>query len=191
MGADVIAVTGPGLVIVGSHVKKTSRQLDVLLQEPQLEIIEVDVETILGGNSSVLTKINQQVLDALKNDKSPVVYTSRKKISLPSKHEQLQAGQRISDLLSQLVAEMQIQPSFLITKGGITAHEVLVNGLAIEYARVLGQAASGVPVIRMPAEHRWAGMPYVIFPGNVGDDDGLRNVFRSMTRSENNYKKGS
>ena len=43
-------------------------------------------------------------------------------------------------------------------------------------ARVAGQAVPGVPVIQMNLQHRFAGMYYAIFPGNVGTDDTLAEV---------------
>jgi uncharacterized protein YgbK (DUF1537 family) len=183
VGADATTIRGPGLVIVGSHVQKASRQLDVLLQEPCLVGIELNAETALDHNGSMVAELGRKVSEAMKNGRHPVVYTSRKKISRASKTEQLRAGRRISDRLSQLVADLKIPPAFLIAKGGITAHDILVKGLEIRYARVLGQAASGVPVIRMPGGHRWPGMPFVIFPGNVGGDGDLKYVFRSLSGS--------
>ena len=57
--------------------------------------------------------------------------------------------------------------------------------------RVLGQAAPGVPVVTMPETHRWASMPYIIFPGNVGDDRTLYEVTNSLQeRSRTITRKG-
>lgn len=41
-------------------------------------------------------------------------------------------------------------------------------------AMILGQAALGVPIWRCEEEtSRHAGVPYIVFPGNVGGDDTL------------------
>jgi uncharacterized protein YgbK (DUF1537 family) len=45
---------------------------------------------------------------------------------------------------------------------------------------VLGQIAPGVPVWRSGPESRWPGLPYVIFPGNVGDSETLARVVASL-----------
>jgi uncharacterized protein YgbK (DUF1537 family) len=66
---------------------------------------------------------------------------------------------------------------FLVSKGGITSNDVLSSGLALRTARLLGQILPGVSVVRCPPDHaRFADMPVVIFPGNVGDDHALATV---------------
>ena len=41
-------------------------------------------------------------------------------------------------------------------------------------ANVLGQIRPGIPVWQTGPESRFPRTPYVIFPGNVGDDETLR-----------------
>jgi uncharacterized protein YgbK (DUF1537 family) len=44
-------------------------------------------------------------------------------------------------------------------------------------AMILGQAALGVPIWRCDEEtSRHSGVPYIVFPGNVGGDDTLAEV---------------
>jgi uncharacterized protein YgbK (DUF1537 family) len=40
----------------------------------------------------------------------------------------------------------------------------------------MGQVIKGVPVWRLETAP-WADVPYVVFPGNVGDDSALLKVF--------------
>ena len=71
---------------------------------------------------------------------------------------------------------------FLISKGGITSNDTLSKGLALRTARVLGQVRAGCSVVRCPADHpRFPDLPVVIFPGNVGDDETLAEVYRTLT----------
>ena len=65
-------------------------------------------------------------------------------------------------------------PSYLVGKGGITSHDILTKGLGIKSAHVLGQVVSSVPCINVGA------FPYIIFPGNVGDDDSLKDVYLKL-----------
>jgi hypothetical protein len=74
------------------------------------------------------------------------------------------------------VRRLTVKPSFLIAKGGITSHDTAQKGLSIATARVLGQVEPGVPVWRAGRESKFPGMNYVVFPGNVGDDDALFRV---------------
>ena len=51
------------------------------------------------------------------------------------------------------------------------------KGLRMRRARVVGQAASGVPLWRCDEpSSKFTGLPYVVFPGNVGTADTLFEV---------------
>ena len=43
-------------------------------------------------------------------------------------------------------------------------------------AYVLGQIAPGIPVWQTGDRSKWPGIPYVIFPGNVGEAETLKEV---------------
>jgi uncharacterized protein YgbK (DUF1537 family) len=67
------------------------------------------------------------------------------------------------------------RPAWVIAKGGITSHDVAARSLGIRRATVLGQLLPGmISVLRAErADEDVAGMPYVVFAGNVGGDDAL------------------
>jgi uncharacterized protein YgbK (DUF1537 family) len=177
----IVPATGPGLVIVGSHVTKTTRQLEELLSESNAVGIEVDVKEILQSPDLAMSRIVDQTNATFRLGRHPVVFTSRREMKFESTAERMAAGHTTSHFLSRIVREVKFKPSFIIAKGGITSHDVLVHGLQIKSARVAGQFAPGVPVVTLPAEHRFAGIPYVIFPGNVGGPTALRDVFKILT----------
>lgn len=59
-------------------------------------------------------------------------------------------------------------------KGGITSSDVATKALGMKRAMVLGQAAPGVPLWRCDeVGSRYPGVPFVVFPGNVGDEEAL------------------
>ena len=61
---------------------------------------------------------------------------------------------------------------------------MLSSGLALRTSRLLGQILPGVSVVRCPPDHaRFADMPVVVFPGNVGDDHALATVCQRLTGS--------
>lgn len=76
--------------------------------------------------------------------------------------------------------ELSVSPSYIIAKGGITSSDVGTRGLGVKKALALGQAAPGVPVWLTGKESRFPGMPYIIFPGNVGTDQTLRQIADSL-----------
>lgn len=189
-----------GLIVVGSHVPKTTRQLKSLLSDETTEGVEIDVQQCLdenketgkyeefgnGPNGQEKSSMEREVLNSVTRimgrGKIPVLYTSRKELTFDSKAEQLKAGEVISAFLVSLVHSLVPELGFLISKGGITSHDILVEGLEAEYVRVLGQVYPGVPAVELPSDHAASGMPYVIFPGNVGEDDTLRLVYRRIFR---------
>lgn len=173
-----------GLIVVGSHVQKSSEQLACLLQEPEVRGVEIDVQRVLEDGPPYLTRMVTEIECIWNEGVTPVVFTSRAELPFPTTGERLEAGQRVSRFLSSMVRVVRLPLRFLISKGGITSHDLLVDGLELSSARVLGQIAPGVPVIRIPEGHRLAGVPYVIFPGNVGGATTLREVFHTLSDVE-------
>jgi uncharacterized protein YgbK (DUF1537 family) len=82
-------------------------------------------------------------------------------------------GQQVSSALVEVLRRIGAVPSYIIAKGGITASDVATAGLGVERAWVLGQILPGVPVWRLGPESCYPDLPYVVFPGNVGDDESL------------------
>ena len=171
---SILKQSGVGCFVVGSHVQKTTRQLNALLSEQGVAGIEVDVERVLHDGE----KLMQELLTAMKQQAdeglTPVVYTSRKEVRLTDADERQHLGQRISDFLVEMVARLPFVPSYLVAKGGITSNDILTKGLALKSAVVLGQIVPNVPCVMTP------NFPYIIFPGNVGNDDSLCEVFLKL-----------
>ena len=46
----------------------------------------------------------------------------------------------------------------------------------------MGQIQPGIPVWMTGSESKFPGMPYVIFPGNVGGEDTLKKVVETLSR---------
>ena len=70
---------------------------------------------------------------------------------------------------------------FLISKGGITSNDVLSKGLSLPTARLLGQVMAGCSMVKTPASHtQFPNLPVVLFPGNVGDANGLVTVYQRL-----------
>jgi len=169
--ADELAVRdGHGLVVVGSHVGLTTRQVEAVegLREFELDVDALDPEGV-----------GAQVREALATE-DVLVYTSR-----ILKSGGLETAREVSKAVTQVVAAaLDAKPAWVIAKGGITSHDVAVEGLGIRRATVLGQLLPGMVSVFQPdeADERAVGMPYVVFAGNVGDEHTLAEIidrFRS------------
>ncbi len=176
----------PGAVIVGSHVKKTTQQLEQLLQAPGIVGVEVDVAHLLdeleSQRAALLTKILENVQEIHSAGKTPVVYTSRQELTFKDVQTRLEFGAAVSSLLMDIVRGLPADIGFLISKGGITSNDVLSTGLALRSARLLGQIIAGCSVVRTPADHPlFPDLPVVLFPGNVGDANALATTYQRLS----------
>jgi uncharacterized protein YgbK (DUF1537 family) len=168
----------PGAVIVGSHVKKTTLQLEQLLKMPGIAAIEVNVEKLAEQRDAILADIVARCEAAHASGLTPVVFTSRVEIAFTEQATRLAFGDMVSAFLMDVVRNLPRTLGFLISKGGITSNDVLSSGLALRTSRVLGQILPGCSVVRCPADHpRYPDLPVVIFPGNVGDEQALATAY--------------
>ena len=173
---------GGGLTLVGSHVPKTTRQLQKLLALPQVSGIEMDVEELLNGDRSraEIDRVSRTAETLLQSERDVVIYTSRRLITAGHAEGDLSIGSRVSEALIKTLQQINAKPRYLIAKGGITASDVATKGLNVRRALVLGQILPGVPVWQLGPESRHAGIPYIVFPGNVGGDDALADTVKAL-----------
>lgn len=173
----------PGVVIVGSHVQKSSQQLARLLQEPETQGIEVEVRRLLDPDAELLPGILAQVHSAYEQGLTPVVYTSREELTFEKDAVEMRLafGQKVSRLLMGVVQGLPEGIGYLISKGGITSNDTLSVGLNLPAVRLLGQVYPGISMVITPSDHpRFPNLPVVLFPGNVGEADTLLLLHRRL-----------
>jgi len=163
-----------GLIVAGSYVPKTTQQLDVLLQDPALKTCELSVPELLGDQRNNALKQAAELLhQCLSDGQDVLLMTSRQLISSDDAEESLRIGKCVSEALVQLVKQLEVKPVWLIAKGGITSSDIATQALEIRRARVLGQVLPGVPVWSADQASKFPDLPYIVFPGNVGEADSL------------------
>ena len=168
---------GHGLVVVGSHVGQTSRQLAALRARGGITAVELDVAAIVGGGE-VVAGTARQVAAALR-DSDVLLYTSRAVATGRDGAGSLAVARTVSAALSRTVRDaLAARPAWVVAKGGITSHDVARHGLGIRRAEVAGQLFPGIISLLRPldAAPGAIGVPYVVFAGNVGDDGTLGDV---------------
>lgn len=167
-----------GIVVVGSHTQKTTDQLEELKKVQNLEFIEFNSDLVLDDE-----KFQKEIQETLLREeklihegKTVVVYTKRQLLVIENdtKEEALLRSVKISDAVQSLVGKLTVAPAFVVAKGGITSSDVGTKALRVKRAEVMGQIRPGIPVWQTGAESRFPGIPYVIFPGNVGEIETLR-----------------
>ncbi|MCC2253614.1 hydroxyacid dehydrogenase [Ruminococcus sp. CLA-AA-H200] len=176
---------GSGIVIVGSHTGKTTEQLNRLLQLDYTVPIEFNSDKVLEGDIEFYTEVNRCIdmeEKILLSGKTAVCYTCRKLLSLESDTSEsaLLRSVKISDGVQNLIARLKVRPAYIIAKGGITSSDIGTKALAVKKARVMGQIQPGIPVWQTGPESRFPYLPYIIFPGNTGEEDTLKDIVKEL-----------
>ncbi|MEP7107011.1 MAG: four-carbon acid sugar kinase family protein [Ferruginibacter sp.] len=178
---DLISTQG-SLVVVGSHVPKSTSQLKWLLEHRAYSAIEINVRDILDSNEIYLkaNAIIQQTDSWIASGNNVVLFTSRSLEAGNDPESSLKINALVSDFLVEIMKGLTVRPKYIIAKGGITASDIATKGLSAEKAFVLGAVIPGVPVWQMDAKSKFPGIIYVVFPGNVGDQFAMAEVCRIL-----------
>ena len=154
------------LVVCGSHVPTSTRQLAALAARRPASLVEVDASLLASAApeaeemraakaaSSALERTGVAILAISRRDRSEAV--------------DLEAGLRIAERLALTARAVEPSAGVVIAKGGITSAVTLRSGFDAVEADVVGPVMPGVSYWRA---HTPGGLlDYVVVPGNVGDD---------------------
>ncbi|HHV12424.1 MAG TPA: hydroxyacid dehydrogenase [Clostridiales bacterium] len=172
-----------GIVVIGSHTAKTTEQLLALRHMEQLVFFEFNSDLVLEDRlEEEVKRVTELSSMCIRQGKTVVTYTRRTVLTLENdtKEDALLRSVKISEAVQQLVQNLTVVPEFVVAKGGITSSDIGVKALQVRKAYVLGQVLPGIPVWKTDAGSRFPGIPYIIFPGNVGEDDSLRRVLEEL-----------
>lgn len=170
------------LMIVGSHVPKTTRQLKTLLAKGTHHAIEIDVPMILRtpDTDAYAIEVIARTERLLLEGRDVIIYTSRELQTAGDVAGNLRINNTVSRFLVNALRRLSVRPAFMIAKGGITASDIATKALRIKKASILGQIIPGVPVWKLDDASQFPQMIYIVFPGNVGEDEALNEVSRRM-----------
>ncbi|MGN6743196.1 MAG: four-carbon acid sugar kinase family protein [Amnibacterium sp.] len=180
-----------GLVVVGSHVGRTTRQLERLRSRIPATEVELDVTRVVEDPRGAVVTARERVL-AAEDGALVVLSTSRARVTGRDGAESLAIARTVSAALSEVVAEVvrTRRPAFVVAKGGITSSDIATEALGIRRAWARGTLLPGIVSLWEPVEGPAAGLPYVVFAGNVGDDDALATVVERLTAASREGERG-
>lgn len=172
-----------GLVVVGSHVGVTQRQLTHLKENVTATVLEIDVAKVIDGSerSAHLEALIAEAVGILPTG-SVIVQTSRKLVTGADGHASLGISREVSAAVVAVVNGIlrRVTPAFVLAKGGITSSDVASRGLEIRHGMTIGPMLPGIVSLWMAQDGPARGIPYIVFPGNVGDDSSLTAVVRKL-----------
>lgn len=165
------------LIVCGSYVSGTTRQLLHLESDLGIKTIEPDVHALAFGDAQAeVSRVAALARKQLAERGLALVSSPRER---PADLVELDAGERIAGGLAEVVAALDPRPHVIIAKGGITSQVVIEHGLHAHEARVVGPVAAGVALWEI--ESRGQKTEYLVFPGNVGGPDHLTHVAKLVT----------
>ena len=172
-----------GLVVVGSHVGLTGRQVDALRAATATPEVVLDVPAVLdpARRDAHVLAVAERAAGALRSG-NVVVRRGGAFVAGRDAEESLDFARRVSAAVVEVVQRIVAArcPRFVIAKGGITSSDVAGRGLGINRALVRGPMLPGIVSLWEPQDGPAAGVPYIVFAGNVGDDDSLARVVATL-----------
>ncbi|KAK3001094.1 hypothetical protein RJ639_020745 [Escallonia herrerae] len=193
-----------GLIIVGSYVPKTTKQVKIVEElklqcSHLLRTIEISVDKLamksIEEREEEINRVAEVADIFLKASKDTLILTSRELITGNTPSESLDINFKVSSALVEMVKRITTRPRYIlakiirlskkddrVSKGGITSSDIATRALEAKRAKVVGQALPGVPLWQLGPESRHPGVPYIVFPGNVGDSKALAEVVQRWSR---------
>jgi Sugar-binding N-terminal domain/Nucleotide-binding C-terminal domain len=156
------------LVVCGSYVPASTRQLARLARDLPGAFVEVDADALASAEPDAeIARAAGAASALLQADGIAVLATPRERSAAT---RTLEAGSRVASALARIAGAVEPRPGVVVAKGGITAAVTLRDGFGAQGAEVIGPVLPGVS--------RWrAGtLDYLVVPGNVGGDELLADV---------------
>ena len=110
---------------------------------------------------------------AISQGQDVVIYTSRELVTGEDAEQSLAIGSVVSDGIVAIVQSIRRAAALSRRQGRGHLQRCGRTRVGRAPREVLGQILPGIPVWRLGKESRYPGMAYVVFPGNVGEDDAL------------------
>ncbi len=183
-----------GLVLVGSHVPLADAQLERLLDQEGCVGVEVPVarvHRVLEGPlpDRLLPSLEHAWIAraeaVMAQGLTPVLHTSRGELQCRHGEERRALGLALAASMARVAAALAPRLGYLISKGGITTHTLLADGLGLTWVALKGQLLPGLSCVLVPdtpgsQAAGLAGLPVLTFPGNLGDAQTLLTAWRWM-----------
>ena len=115
-----------------------------------------------------------------------MIRTSRTLVRGTDAADSLHIARTVSAALVRSVREIvaQVRPAFVLAKGGITSSDTATEGLGIRRAWCRGTMLPGIVSMWEPVSGPAQGIPYIVFAGNVGDDQALAAVLETLRSAD-------
>ena len=161
------------LVVCGSYVPQSVRQVATVVARYPDAVVEVDPQLLVAGDRGLLGAAADEIARRLDSPGLAVVTVSPVR---PQELANLTAGLDVARGLAGIVRAVDRPDLLVVLKGGVTSAVTLDRGLGAVRALIEGPVLPGVALwsIRDPAARS-----VLVVPGNVGDDHLLVRIIES------------
>ncbi|KXS15061.1 hypothetical protein M427DRAFT_155509 [Gonapodya prolifera JEL478] len=180
-----------GLIVVGSYVPKTTQQVSSLLERrsSHLHVETVSIFDLSNPSddhiASYVSAVSSRLVSNIESGRDALVVTARELVTGATAEESLRINVKVSQGMVAIARGVleRVRPRYVIAKGGITSSDTATKSLGMRRAKVAGQAAPGIPLwVSEDPRTVQPGVPYVVFPGNVGTKDTLAEIVERWAR---------
>ncbi|WP_326808607.1 MULTISPECIES: nucleotide-binding domain containing protein [unclassified Streptomyces] len=165
------------LVVCGSHTSGATAQLAALEREHGIRPVVLATPAALADPATAGSELVARARDQLRRHGVAVLAGERQR---RAQDNTLDHGERVMTALMAAVRELSGEVAAVIAKGGITSAETARTGLGSAAARVRGQLLAGISVWDLTRLDGAEPVPYVVVPGNVGDEGTLVEAVRRL-----------
>jgi uncharacterized protein YgbK (DUF1537 family) len=156
------------LVLCGSFVERTTRQLARLAIRYPDSQIEIDVQQALADPQAEAIRRAKQARRLLTTRPGVAVISTPRALAPSERHDEI--SRSLAEVLTAASRELAGAADLLIVKGGATSARVVANGLAAKVVEAVGPLGDGAALWLIDAaSSRYA----AVVPGNTGDDETL------------------
>lgn len=175
---ELSAVARPGraVVVCGSHTELARAQvacLSAIIGPPTEIVTDEAIKDAASAGASAAAR------EALTRRPGGVRFITTQR-DRSSEHSSLDDGAAVMLALTDAARQLAEPGGTIITKGGITAADVIEASIGATQARVLGQVRPGVSVWEMTSREGQTVLA-VIVPGNMGDTTILAELVTAVT----------
>ena len=160
---------GRVLVVCGSYVPISTRQLAALTARHPGALVEVDVTALASADADgEVARAAEAASELIRGSGLAILATPRER---PPGTTDVESGRRIAEGLARAAGAVRPRPQVVIAKGGITSAVTLRTGFGYDDAEVIGPVIPGISHWRAGDDASL--LDYLVVPGNVGADDVL------------------
>jgi uncharacterized protein YgbK (DUF1537 family) len=171
------------LVVCGSHTAASTVQLNAFLEHFGVTPVVIPTGQLFDkGISSVVPELQEAIARDIKNRGIAVLISERIR---NEEHGDLKDGAQVMEAITATVQAVSKLCDAVVAKGGITSAQVATDGLLASYARVSGQLEAGVSLWQLTVPNTSRPLPYVVLPGNVGDEQTMIHAVQYLGLSIN------